>query len=224
MRWPAWAKVALAAALVLIVVMGVRYFPALAAYLAASQAQRAAANQDFDTAARRMRAAAKWVPGHPQYLSSSKYFQALALVQDDRMSEALAVLQELLEWTPNDAGVKTLALQAEMGVALEQREFDRMLRSAQDLSALNPGHPLSLLSEASAYASRYASSGDEAALGKARELLAEAAVLDPAGDLNDYRNRIEHRLATGELMRRKEFERRFPQGWKPDSPVDNSPK
>ncbi len=71
------------------------------------------------------------------------------------------------------------------------------------------------LSLASAYACLFAATGDEAARKEAVSRLPsedERAALSP--EEQKYVNRIEYRLATRDIILSKEFDRRFPQGWK----------
>jgi hypothetical protein len=47
-------------------------------------------------------------------------------------------------------------------------------------------------------------------------LEAEEAQPDLTVDDKKYVSRIQHRLATREILSGKEFEQRFPEGWKPE--------
>ena len=72
---------------------------------------------------------------------------------------------------------------------------------------------------ASAHAAKYAATGDPDHKQKALEFLDQAAAKqgnspDLQEYLQEYQPRIRYRLQTREIIDKKEYDRRFPQGWK----------
>lgn len=214
--FPVWVKAALAAVLALTVVAMVRNYRFFHGYYAAKQAARLAAKGDFEAAAQRMTSAATSIPEVEAYRIGATLYEGFVLMKHDRSAEALAKFQEIAHRMPPDRG-KPLLLQAEIGAAFEAKDYDRMVKSSQELADLHPGDPMSKLVVASAFACQFAASGDEQPRQKAIEQLppAEARASLPP-EQQEYVNRIEHRLATREIIKGEEFKRRYPHGWKPE--------
>jgi hypothetical protein len=69
---------------------------------------------------------------------------------------------------------------------------------------------------ASAYACLYADKGADSLKTNALDYLAQAAAIDStSAEAKEYRNRIEHRLATRQIIERETFIKQYPNGWKP---------
>jgi len=213
--YPLWVKAALAAVLALTMVAMVRNYRFFQGYFAAKQADRAAAKGDFEMAAARLESASVSIPEIGQYQYGAKLYRAFALMQEDRSAEALPILQEIVKQTPGEPKLRRLVLQADMGVAFDTKDYARMVKSAKEIVELNPDETMAKLSLASAYACLFAATGDEAARKESLSRLPsedERATLSP--EEQKYVNRIEYRLATRDIILSKEFDRRFPQGWK----------
>jgi hypothetical protein len=210
-----WVKVALAAVFVLTLFALVRNYRFFEAYVGIRASHQAAGRGDFSTAAARMEAAALRVPEIPQYGTLAKMFQAVVHLQEDKSGEALALMKEVAPQMPEVEMAQTLYHQAEIGDAFEKKDYGRMVASAKAMADAHPAERMAKLSLASAYACQFAASGDAADEKAAREQMPSA---EEEGSLTDeekdYVNRIEHRLASREVIDRKDFARRFPSGWK----------
>jgi hypothetical protein len=92
----------------------------------------------------------------------------------------------------------------------------RFLAKSEEIAALAPDQPSALASVASAYACKYATTGDTSFRDKSLEQLerARAAAGAVSEEFAVYENRIRHRLQSREIITGKEFEKRFPHGWK----------
>lgn len=138
-------------------------------------------------------------------------------MQQDRNAEALARFREISGEMQQHGGIDDLVLQAELAVAFDTKDYAAMANAAEKLAERHPESRMSQLQKASAYACQFASAGDQEARRKAVEVI-EAEKAHP--DLTDadkrYVSRIQHRLATREILNGKEFEQRFPDGWKPE--------
>jgi hypothetical protein len=213
--YPLWVKAALAAVLALTMVAMVRNYRFFHGYFVAKQAERAAAKRNFELAAAQMESAAKAIPESKPYRYGANVYKAFALMQGDRSAEALPILEEIARQTPGEPTIRKLVLQADVGVAFDAKDYARMVKSCKELAEMNPDQRMAKLALASAYACQFAARGDEEARKEAASRLPSAeerATISP--EEQKYVNRIEHRLTTREIINSKEFERRFPQGWK----------
>ena len=106
-------------------------------------------------------------------------------------------------------------VQAEMGVAFDQYDYDTFLAKARELADRDSRNAMSRGTLASALACKYAATRDEQYKREAAEALTAAKGM-PGADTPEfaaYEDRIQFRLATREIIKTDEFMRRFPQGW-----------
>jgi hypothetical protein len=93
-----------------------------------------------------------------------------------------------------------------------------MVKTSQELVEMHPGEKRFALALASAQACNFAAHGNEEARRSAQaQLPGEEERATLSEDEKMVVNRIEHRLATREIINRKEFARRYPQGWSPEN-------
>ena len=101
-----------------------------------------------------------------------------------------------------------------MGVAFNEKDYGKFLEIAKAYNKANGSNSFSLSMLASAYACNYAVTGDEnfkkQSLGNMEQAVAMAGE-DPG--LIEYSQRIRHRLSSREIIKKKEFDKRFPDGW-----------
>jgi hypothetical protein len=213
--FPLWVKAALAAVIVLTIVAMTRNYRFFHGYYAAKQADRAAQKADFESAAHWLDSAATSVPEAHAYRTGSKLYEGIVFMQQDRNAEALARFQEISGAMQEQGGIDDLLLQAELAVAFDAKDYAGMVKAAENLAERHSESRMSRLQRASAYACQYASAGDEEARKKVVEAVeSEQSQSDLTDDDKKYLNRIQHRLATREILSGKEFEQRFPKGWK----------
>jgi len=174
-------------------------------------------SDNLERAVERFNAAAARVPDDPEVRAFSLYFQAILLVNQERSGEAIPLLKEAQAIKPDDPTFKSALLQAEVGVAYEQKDYDRFLEASQALAQSDPDEPMAALGVASAHACRYAVNGDEAMKALAERQIEIASKMQGAEgpQFAEYVDRIRYRLETREIISRSEFVRRFPNGWKP---------
>jgi hypothetical protein len=188
------------------------------AYGEMKAAGRALNEGNLSSAATLMGGAAERVPENADLRAFADFLRGAELLQADKSAEALEYLQKSQARIPPDFGAAELILQATMGKCFDEQDYDGFLKAALEVDKRQPGVPMARASVASAYACQYAVTGDEALKQKSLETLGQAKQMggDPelAGELAKYENRILHRLATREIIRREEFDRRFPEGWK----------
>jgi len=165
--------------------------------------------------------AAERVPDEPGLRALSRYFRALMLVGQERSAEAIPLLKEALAINPDEPTIAAALLQAEAGLAYEQKDYDRFLEVEQTVAKKQPDDPIAALGVASAHACRYAATGDDAAKDLAERQIESASKMKGAEgpEFADYLDRIRYRLETREIISRDEYRRRFPNGRSPKGPT-----
>ncbi len=139
------------------------------------------------------------------------------LTREEEYDEALSLIQKArLDAPPSFRGefIET-ELYARIGQSFEKRDFAMMVEMSQHLVEREPDDPGALAALASAYACKYAASGETKDRDDALRYLAQARTnLGPDADMfKGYENRLQHRLKTRKLMTRKQFEQQYPHGW-----------
>lgn len=133
--------------------------------------------------------------------------------QDGKSAEAAKLMHDAATTYPQ---LPVLAFEAELldeGAAFERQDYDAFLGIAQKQWSESPG-PETAGAVASAFACKYAATGELAYRQKAEEMLEKARQLS-AGDsaqqkrFTEYAERIQYRLKTREIITTTEFNRRF---------------
>jgi len=162
------------------------------------------------------------LPEMPELAVLPNIYKAHQLSQDEKYAEALATLDKSRRYAPPymKGMIREVELSVQMGQSFDAHNYDAFLEAAQELLKLRPDEPSVIGSIASAYACKYASSGDASDHDQAMQYLAQAKA-KARGDaeaeaFNEYENRILHRLKTREILSPHEFKKRYPNGWKPE--------
>jgi len=131
--------------------------------------------------------------------------------------------QEALAIKPNDPEYTMALLQAESGLAYEQRDYDRFLEAEETLAKRQPDDPIAALGVASAHACKYAVTGDATPRTLAERQIEAASKMKGADGpaFAEYLDRIRYRLETREIISRNEYRRRFPNGRSPNETTRN---
>ena len=192
-----------------------RYFMA---YVELLRGNRALTNGNVDAATELLDSAAKRVPDVPELAVMPNVLKAMQLINQEKDEEALALLQSAKFRAPPQLAtmIREGEIQAEIGIAFRKKDYDTFLRLAQELENLDPQESMTICSVASAFACKYAVSGDPAYRVQCLQYLDKAKALAGPNDerFAEYENRIQHRLATRRIITSKEFKERFPNGWK----------
>jgi hypothetical protein len=191
----------------------------IAGYRDMKQAARALEAGDFVRASKLMDSASRHMPEEPQLAHAASFSRALLLMERERAAEAVPLLQDFRAHYAEPDAVDALLARAETAAAFERRDYDAFLVKAQALSAGQPGSLDALLALTSAYACKYAITGQPEFKDLAWRSLGEAKRrAGPQGQmLADVGQRVEHRLATREILSPAEFNRRYPRGWKKEA-------
>jgi tetratricopeptide (TPR) repeat protein len=212
--FPNWVKLGAAGLLALVafaLYFNGRFF---LAYWEIRGAFRAAGEADVARAADLMDSAAEHVPESPDLEVFASYFRGIQLLSAEKSAEALAHLEKVGGRLPSDFRVDALVLQARMGKCFDEKDYDGFLEHALEMAERDPDEPRAVAQVASAYACKYAVTEDAQFKEKALEALGRAKAMaqkDP--DFAEYEDRILHRIESRQIIPRKEFQKRFPNGW-----------
>lgn len=144
--------------------------------------------------------------------AATKAQEAADLAAQDRDVEAASRMREAASICPELPALGEQAVMLDASAAFDRKDYDGFERMAQGLwDARQNSENAAML--ASAVACRYALTGEEAARGRAEELLAKAGELATTDEersrFAEYSERIAYRLRTREIVDRKEYDRRF---------------
>jgi DNA-directed RNA polymerase subunit RPC12/RpoP len=212
--FPAWIKIAFAAVLALVAVSLVWNLRFFQAYAASKASFAALGRGDIEGAFQRMSSAARHVPECADLGVMAAYLEGVTLLQHDRCAEALAKLKPCEGRLPPQFGVAALIAQARCGAAFDAKDYDGFLAAAQLVEQQLPNDGMSKATVASAWACKYAQTGDALARQNTLSYLEQATKMKPDDpELKKYENRILHRLHSRQILTRAEFARQFPNGW-----------
>lgn len=218
--FPGWLKVAFVAFLLVAAAAFAYNWRYFKAYVELIQGGHALERGDVSAAVDLFESAAHRVPEIPELAVIPNLYRAQQLVAEDKCEEALAMLQQSEPFAPEEwlDAFRQTRLYAEMGLAFDNKDYDTFLDRAKSIAAEMPNEAAPLASVASAYACKYATTADPAFREQCLQYLQRAKALAGPEDerFQEYENRIRHRLHTREIITRDDFNRRFPNGWKPE--------
>lgn len=210
--FPRWVKVSFAVLMIVVVadaIINARYFFALRELRHGSRLMEAG---NVDEAADQMEAASRHVKGSRDLQLAAVTFRGLALLSHDRSAEAEKVLEKVRPDGPNEVYEFAL-MTAHMGAAFDRKDYDGFLTHAKTMAEKMPKSSRALASVSSAYACKFAVSGSEELRTASLDYLERARKAEEKDDgFPEYEARIQHRLATREIITGAEYHRRFPKG------------
>jgi hypothetical protein len=214
--YPGWIKAALVGLLLLAVLAFAANWRFFKAYRETVQAGRAMRSGNVDAAYALVNGAAGRVPESADLQATASFYHALLLLKNDKAADAVPLLRTYQARYPYAVFANNLLLQAEMSAAADRKDYDEFLVKARTLAQQNPEDPMSSAAVASAFACKYAVSGDQQFKQESLRYLDLASQKPGAGkpEFAAYANRISHRLETREILSEPEFRRRYPDGWK----------
>lgn len=212
--FPGWIKGSLAGLLLLAVLAFIYNERFFFAHVDMQRGLRNLKAGNLDRAVERFNAASERVPDEPQLRALARYFQAMQMVNQERSGEAIPLLKEALSIEPDNEGFSLALMQAEAGQAYDEKDYDRFLEAERTLAKRQPDEPMAALGIASAYACKYAATGDGESKDLAERQIETALKMKGAEGtaFEEYLDRIRYRLETREIISRGEYVRRFPNG------------
>lgn len=174
----------------------------------------AVAKSDFTKAADLMTMAQQQVPESEDIRLMAKYYKGLDLLCKDSNAAAITAFNECSQLPP-DYNVKAYLMRAQAGFSFNQKDFDGFLSSAKQILDQEQQNPSSWAMVASAYSCLYATKGEDSLRTLTYEYLNKAKALDSTSiDSKEYTNMIDYRIAMHDPIDRKDFIKKFPNGWK----------
>ncbi len=210
--FPGWIKGALVGLIALVVFSLLWNARFVRAYFEIQESLEIMAEGNVEAAAVKMESAWQRVPESEVLRVLSSFYRGLYLMAENKPAEALVEFKSCRErMGPKLDG---LIMRAQMGVAFDEKDYDKFLELSLTYSAANGNDGYRLASVASACACKYAVMGDEKFKEESVKTLERAAALS-GGDpmFKEYEQRIKHRLYSREIIDREEFVERFPDGW-----------
>ena len=215
--FPNWIKAALVGMIILVISTLVWNSRFIRAYYELKCFESAMNTGDIQHSVAYFSSAAQRVPENEGLQAYKSFYEGILLLNQDKPDEALKVLESCRGRVDEESGLDILIMNAQVGVAFDQGDYDKFLQLAKELSGLNKDDPTYAGQLASAYACKYAETKDEQykvksliALEQARTLASANAELEAYHA--EYSQRILHRLHTCEIIDREEFYKRYPNG------------
>ena len=219
--FPLWVQLFLVVALAAAaggMVANARFFRA---WTGIRQANREMGLGLFESGATRLAAAAAQVPESKDLAALAQLYRGMSLLQLDRSVEAVPLLREWIKQHPDDENILRFALIAESNAAFDARQYERMYQKAVELRARAPDEDWLLLRVASAAACQYAETGEERYRRETEELIRMVQGRVPpaqSGEVEEFAERIRHRLDSRQIIDRDEYYRRFPERQRSTAP------
>lgn len=216
--FPRWVKAFLFgvfAVTVCVLVWDMRF---VQAYTEIKSSTKALAAKDIEKAAEMMNSASNRVPESRELRGMAAFYQGILFLQQDKSAQALAAFNSCRSLLPPqgkmDEALDQLTALAATGAAYDNKDYDQFLALSIKNYNENPDDATACGQVASAYACKFAVTGNEQFKEKALETLDKARTLsktDPS--FKEYEQRILHRLYSREIINYSEFQKRFPNGW-----------
>lgn len=214
--FPTWIKMSFAALIAIVLFSFIWNFRFITAYVQVRQSVGALVRGDMEEASSLMSSASEHVPEHVELRAFASFYKGLYLLQQGKDAEALQLFKSCHGIVGAEFDLEYFITTAEIGVAFNNKDYDKFLKLALELCEKHPDNSVTVAQAASAYACKYAVTGDEQFRLKGFESLERArAVSGQDEDFEEYEQRILHRFHTREIISRNEFNERYPDGWKP---------
>ena len=213
--YPGWIKAAFAVLLILAVASCINNWRFFAAYVEIQRGVRSAQAGDLRSAVRFLDSANRRVPESKEVAGLTSLYRGLHLLSQEKATDALPHLRLASQYIPADRAIQDFVLRAEIGAAFDRKDYDQFLSKAKVAMDRNPKDHAAVATVASAFACKWAVTGDEGFRLEALKYLDQAKQLAGAEDpaFKEYQGRILYRLDSREIITREEYHRRFPGGY-----------
>lgn len=213
--FPKWIKISLTSVIFLVIFSFVWNLRFIEAYFSLKQSYKAIAEGKIERAVELANKASQKVPEDKNLKALSAYYAGMLAMKNDDNEKALSLFESCREAIPAEH-LDPLIAQARIGLAFNNRDYDTFMTISKELSDKNPEGAYYQAQLASAYACKYAVTGDLQYKNSSLECLAAVDKMPTKGPAQDveYKQRILYRLQTREIISPEEFHKRFPNGWK----------
>ncbi|HEY9006154.1 hypothetical protein [Ohtaekwangia sp.] len=212
--FPAWVKAFFAVVIVLVFFSAFWNWRFINGRSSLLHSRKAIENNDYKRAAEDLAVASENVPEVADLRALASYYKGISLLTEDHSVEALAEFNSCKNLVPNDYNIEALIVQAEMGAGFDTKDYAMFLRATKENLKRDTSLAISWAGVASAYACLYATQKSDSLKNLFQYYRSKALSLnDSTEELSVYINRLDHRIETGEILTKNEFDRKFPQGW-----------
>ena len=212
--FPNWIKISVLSILALVILSVAWNLRFIRGYIEMNNSFKALSQADLSLASTSMLSAAIHVPENADLKLLANYMEGLFLLEQDHCAKALEKLEQCENRLPENYGVEGKILQAKIGVAFDSQDYNGFLEYAKKLELMYPKDYMAQAMVSSAYACKYAETGDDKFREESMNFLSKSK--ETAADdtyYKEYEQRILHRLYTKEIISRDEFIEKFPNGW-----------
>ena len=206
--FPIWIKAAAVGLLIIVafsLVSNFRFFKAR--ILMDSSLKNAFQQGDMELAAEQMSKAAALVPASKDMQIMANYMIGVRAVQTEDYEKAIENLSKCSALPP-EYDVNIIILNAKIGLAFDNKEYNEFLDLTQKYKDFHPDNPIVVAQMASAYACLYAANGKEGDKQNAMSYLEQAEKLCE-DEVNpyfvDYKERILYRIETRKILKKNEY-------------------
>ena len=215
--FPLWIKLSFVAVVVLVIFSIGWNLRFIRAYIEMNDSFKLMAQGNLAQASASMSSSAMRVPESADVQILANYMQGLFLLYQDKSAEALEKFNQCEDKLPVEFGVEERILEAKIGVAFKSQNYDEFLDYAKVLEHKYPDFFQYKAQLASAYACKFAQTGNEKFREQAMTYLSKSREMAQDNPyFKEYEERILHRLHSKKIISAEEFKRRFPGGWNPD--------
>jgi hypothetical protein len=215
--FPAWVKLFFAGVILLVIFSMFWNWRFYSAYMEIKNAGKASAGNNITKAALLMKNAADHVPESKEVSSLASYYKAIDLLRKDKSTEALTELNNCSDLSA-DFNVNGLVLQAEMGSGFDTKDYNLFLKSSKAFLQLDTTKAGSWAGVSSAYACLYAQNNADSLKQLSLKYYNRAKALDDtSADEKEYYGLIQYRLDTRQIITRKQFDQKYPNGYTSNS-------
>ena len=211
---PGWVKAFFIGILAIVVFSCIWNWRFIESYKNIKEAFLAFDAGDANSAFTFMQTASSQVPESPDLKTMTSYFNGLVLLNNNKSAEALTEFKKCVGLLPPDFAVDFLIIQSKMGKGFDEKDYNLFLSAAKEYWSFDDSNPLAWASVASAYACIYASENADSIKSFAFYYLKQAKDIDDTSEyMQEYYNRIEHRIYTKNIISKEEFDSIYPHGW-----------
>ncbi len=214
--FPQWIKTALVGVILLVLVSLGWNMRFIRGYIDLRQSFKCLEQGDLLAASDYMFSVSRRVPRFQETYIMGSLYKGIYLLQQDKPQEALDSFKVCRGKVPPDVELDALIRNAEIAVAFDNKDYDGFLAITLQSLEDTPHESFAIASVASAFACKYAATGDEKFKQQSLEKLKQAGNLSQGDEVHkEYAQRILHRLHSREIITREQFYEKFPDGWQP---------
>ncbi len=213
--FPKWIKLSFFIVVGLVIFSFAFNFRFIKSFYYIKQASSAMRRGNLEKTIEYAKSASNLVPEDEFMKMEVSYFEGLSYFGQEKWKDAIEAFNKCSGLLAAGYNIEELILNANIGLSFDNKEYDSFLRYALELQNKYPQESLYYAGVASAYACKFAVTSDNQFKDKTLEYLKKSKELSSdEATYREYEQRILYRLSTREIIDKKEFDKKFPNGWK----------